>query len=55
VKETLVKGLGNPLDQIVLGIVKTWKFQPAKVDDRAVASEAEVVFPLDQNYPIADS
>jgi hypothetical protein len=55
VKETLVKGLGNQLDQIVLGIVKTWRFQPAKVDGTAVASEAEVVFPLDQNYPIADS
>lgn len=55
VKETLVKGLGNPLDEIVLGIVKTWRFQPAKVDGKPVASEAEVVFPLDRNYPIANS
>lgn len=55
VKETLVKGLGNRLDEIVLGIVKTWRFQPAKVDGKPVASEAEVVFPLDRNYPIADS
>lgn len=55
VKETLVKGLGDPLDQIVLGIVKTWRFQPAKIDGKPVASEAEVIFPLDRNYPIADS
>ena len=55
VRQTLVKGLGNPLDEIVMGIVKTWKFQPAKVNGKAVASQAEVVFPLDRNYPIADS
>jgi hypothetical protein len=55
VKETLVKGLGNELDAMVLGIVKTWKFQPAKIDGKAVASQAEVVFPLDRNYPVADS
>jgi len=55
VKETLVKGLGDPLDRIVLGIVKTWRFEPAKVDGKPVASEAEVIFPLDRNYPIADS
>lgn len=55
VKETLVKGLGNQLDSIVLGIVKTWKFQPAKIDGKPVASQAEVVFPLDRNYPVADS
>ena len=55
VKETLVKGLGNQLDAIVLGIVKTWKFQPAKIDGKPVASQAEVVFPLDRNYPVADS
>jgi len=55
VKETLVKGLGNQLDGIVLGIVKTWKFQPAKIDGKPVASQAEVIFPLDRNYPVADS
>ncbi|WP_109487582.1 energy transducer TonB [Occallatibacter savannae] len=53
VKETLVKGLGNQLDAMVLGIVKTWKFQPAKIDGKPVASQAEVVFPLDRNYPVA--
>lgn len=55
VKETLVKGLGNQLDAMVLGIVKTWKFQPAKIDGKPVASQAEVVFPLDRNYPVAES
>jgi outer membrane biosynthesis protein TonB len=55
VKETLVKGLGNQLDGIVLGIVKTWKFQPAKINGKPVASQAEVIFPLDRNYPVADS
>jgi len=55
VKETMVKGLGNPLDQMVLQIVKTWRFQPAKVDGKPVASQAEVIFPLDRNYPVADS
>ena len=55
VKETLVKGLGNQLDAIVLEIVKTWKFQPAKINGKPVASQAEVIFPLDRNYPVADS
>jgi hypothetical protein len=55
VKETLVRGLGNQLDAMVLGIVKTWKFQPAKIDGKPVASQAEVVFPLDRNYPVAES
>ena len=55
VKETLVKGLGNQLDAMVLGIVKTWKFQPAKIDGKPVASQAEVIFPLDRNYPVVDS
>jgi hypothetical protein len=55
VKETLVKGLGNELDQMVLGIVKTWRFEPAKINGKPVASEAEVIFPLDRNYPIADT
>ena len=55
VKETLVKGLNNQLDQMVLNIVKTWRFEPAKINGKPVASEAEVIFPLDRNYPIANS
>ena len=55
VKETLVKGIGNQVDAMVMDIVKTWRFQPAKINGKPVASQAEVVFPLDRNYPIADS
>jgi TonB family protein len=55
VKETLVRGLGNELDAMVLGVVKTWRFEPAKVNGKPVASQAEVIFPLDSNYPIAAS
>jgi hypothetical protein len=55
VKETLVRGLGNSLDEVVLGIVKSWRFQPAKIDGKPVASQAEVIFPLDRNYPVANS
>ncbi len=55
VKETLVKGLGNQLDAMVLNIVKTWRFEPAKVNGKPVASQAEVIFPLDRDYPIAAS
>lgn len=49
--ETLVKGLGNSLDAKVMEIVKTWKFHPATVDGKPVASEAECIFPFDRNYP----
>jgi TonB family protein len=55
VSETLVKGMGNSLDQIVLDIVKTWRFQPATVNGKPIPSEAELIFPFNQSYPIADS
>lgn len=55
VKETLIRGIGNQLDQIVLDVVKTWKFQPATVNGRPVATEAELIFPFDRNYVVADS
>jgi protein TonB len=55
VKETLVKGIGNQLDQIVLDVVKKWKFQPATVNGKPVATEAELIFPFDRNYVVADS
>lgn len=48
--ERLVKGLGNGLDQIVLDIVRQWRFQPATVDGKPVATEAELIFPFDQSY-----
>lgn len=52
---TLVKGLGNALDQIVLDTVKTWRFHPATVNGNPVATEAELVFPFDEKYPTAAS
>lgn len=55
VKENLVKGIGNQLDQIVLDVVKKWKFQPATVNGKPVATEAELIFPFDRNYVVADS
>lgn len=50
--ETLVHGLGNALDQAVLDTVKTWRFQPATVNGKPVASQADVIFPFDENYPL---
>ncbi len=55
VGETLVTGMGNQLDQVVLDTVKTWRFHPATVDGKPVPTQAELIFPFDLNYPIADS
>jgi TonB family protein len=55
VTEKLVKGIGNQLDQIVLDIVKTWRFQPATINGKPVPTQAELIFPFDQSYPIAVS
>jgi TonB family protein len=55
VSESLVKGMGNKLDQIVLEIVKTWRFQPATVNGKPVATQAELIFPFNAEYPITDS
>jgi len=52
---TLVKGIGNGLDQIVLDTVKSWRFHPATVNGNPVATEAELVFPFNLNYPTAPS
>jgi TonB family protein len=49
--EKLVQGLGNPLDQLVLDTVRGWRFNPATVDGKAVASVSELVFPFNRNYP----
>jgi protein TonB len=48
----MVKSLGNALDQIVLDTVKTWRFHPATVNGTPVASQAELIFPFNQSYPI---
>jgi TonB family protein len=55
VSETLVKGMGNRLDQIVLDIARTWRFQPATVNGKPIASEAELIFPFNSSYPITGS
>lgn len=55
VKANLVKGLGNKLDQVCLEVVKTWRFQPAIIDGKPVATQAEVIFPFNQDYPISPS
>ena len=52
---TLVQGIGNALDQLVLSTVKTWRFHPAMLNGKAVPTEDELIFPFDQSYPIADS
>ena len=48
---TLVKGIGNALDQLVLDTVKTWRFHPATVNGSPVATEAELIFPFNLSYP----
>jgi TonB family protein len=55
VSEKLTRGLGNQLDQLVLDIVKTWRFHPATVNGKPVATEAELIFPFNQSYPITVS
>jgi TonB family protein len=52
---TLVKGIGNALDRLVLDTVKTWRFHPATVNGNPVATEAELIFPFNLKYPIAPS
>ena len=48
--EKLVHGLGTSVDQTILDTVRSWKFHPATVDGNAVASVAELVFPLGQKW-----
>ena len=52
VREILVKGLGNKLDQMVLDTVKTWRFQPATKDGKPVPTEAELIFPFGPDTPV---
>lgn len=55
VRESLVQGLGNGLDQIVLETVKSWRFQPATINGKPVPTQAELIFPFNSSYPIGDS
>jgi hypothetical protein len=48
--EKLIHGLGTGVDQIILDTVRSWKFHPATLDGNAVASVAELVFPLGQKW-----
>lgn len=50
VEEKLVQGLGNSLDQVILDTVKSWKFHPANSNGNAVASVAELIFPLSPKW-----
>lgn len=52
---TVVQGIGNGLDQIVLDTVKTWRFHPATVNGNPVATEAELIFPFSPRYTAAPS
>lgn len=49
-KENLVQGLGNSLDQVILDTVKNWKFHPASSNGNAVDSVAELIFPLSPKW-----
>lgn len=53
--ETLVHSVSNKLDQLCMDAVRSWRFQPATVNGKPVPSQAEVVFPFTQDYPIAAS
>lgn len=51
---TLVSGLGNALDQLVLDTVRGWQFHPAMLEGKPVPSSMELVFPFNNNYPEAE-
>jgi len=52
---TLVKGIGNALDRIVLETVKTWRFHPATLNGSPVPTEAELIFPFSERTMTAPS
>jgi TonB family protein len=52
---TLVTGLGNALDAIVLTTVKTWRFHPAMMNGNPVPTEAELIFPFSERTVTAPS
>jgi len=45
---TLVRGLGKPMDDIVIATVQTWTFHPATKNGTPVASEQELLFHYDR-------
>lgn len=40
---TLVQGLGAPIDETVLATVRSWTFNPATKDGKAISSEQEIL------------
>jgi TonB family protein len=52
---TLVEGIGNALDSLVLTTVKTWRFHPAMMNGNPVATEAELIFPFSERTMTAPS
>ena len=49
IDETLVQGLGNPVDQIVLETIRGWHFRPATLNGTAVASAQKIVIPMSRD------
>lgn len=45
---TLVKGLGQPIDDVVLQTVHTWVFTPASKNGEVIASEQEILVHYDR-------
>ncbi|HTW60350.1 MAG TPA: TonB family protein [Terracidiphilus sp.] len=45
---SLVQGIGNALDSLVLATVKTWRFHPAMINGSPVPTEAELIFPFSE-------
>ena len=45
---TLVKGLGTPIDELVLQTVHTWVFTPATRNGQVIASEQEILVHYDR-------
>ena len=45
---TLVKGLGQPIDDVVLQTVHTWVFTPASRNGEVIASEQEILVHYDR-------
>jgi TonB family protein len=52
---TLVSGIGNALDALVLTTVKTWRFHPAMMNGNPVPTEAELIFPFSERTMMAPS
>jgi len=43
-RDAVLKSLGFGLDDVIVDTLRKWRYQPAKVDGRAVASKHDVYF-----------